>query len=122
MTQKMTAAKALESSDIFEEIQAQPPLMRQEIRDTFIGKEVEWLLTFANGSVSRGQAEVYFNAGPRDSGMVAGTASLAEYPWLKSLRVGEAVRVHGRINCVQALMIDLDILELSIPETATLRG
>ena len=122
MTQQMTAAKALESSDIFEEIQAQPPLMRQEIRDTFIGKEVEWLLTFANGSVHRGRAEVYFHAGPRNSGMVAGTASLAEYPWLKSLRVGEVVRVHGHISRVQALMINLDILELNLPETAALRG
>ena len=108
-----TKTKQLEPSDIFEEIQAQPPLMRQEIRDTFIGREVEWLLTFANGSVSRGRAEVYFNAAPHDIGMVVGTASVAEYPWLKSLRDGEAVHVRGRICRVEALMIHLDKLELT---------
>ena len=112
MKHQTITAKVLEPSEILEEIRTQPPLMRQEVRDTFIGKEVEWLLTFANGSLSRGRADVYFNTAPHDIGMVAGTASLTEYPWLKSLKVGEAVRVHGRINRVQALMVDLDILEL----------
>ena len=87
--------------------------MRQDIWDTFIGKEVEWSLPFANGSVSQGQAEVYFNSAPFDEGMVAGIVSLAEYPWLKSLRVGEVIRVRGRICRVEALMIHLDNVELT---------
>ena len=122
---QMTAlkdVKALEPAAIYSEINAQPPLMREEASEAYIGEEVEWLLTLANGSVRKGRAELIFHFDSRDTRMVCGKAPLARYPWLKSLGAGETVRVRGRISRITSLSIDLDVLELGLPEPAALRG
>ena len=112
----------LRPAGIYAEIKSQPPLMRDEAGHKYVGREVEWLVTFANGWESEGQAHLSFCVEPHVISMVKGTVSLADYPWLKSLRADAVVRVRGRIRRVESMTIELDKLELGLPETAALRG
>ena len=108
----------LEPGVIFETINACPPLMRQKKGNTFIGKQVDWLLTFRNGSETQGQAHLMFDIAPYQVRIVTGTVSLADYPWLKSLDAGEAVRVQGRIQSIDPMSIELKVLKLRLSEVA----
>lgn len=108
----------LQPTDIYAEIKSQPPLMRDEAGQKYIGREVEWLVTFDNGWESKGQAHLSFGVEPHVISMVKGTVSLTEYPWLKSLRADKVVRVRGRISRIDGMAITLDKLELSLPEAA----
>ena len=108
----------LQPAAIGADIDAQPPLKRQEICQAYVGKEVDWLATFINGwKEPKGRAGLAFQVEPH--GMtIFGMVPLASYPWLESLGADETVRVRGRIRKVNALSITLDILELSVPEPA----
>ena len=108
----------LEASDIYADINSYPPLRRQEIANTYIGKEVDWLLTFSNGSEEQDEAHLIFRSEPHQIRMITGTVALSDYPWLRSLASDERVRVRGRIRRVDELITKLDILELALPEPA----
>ena len=85
----------------------------------FIGRRVDWLLTFRNGGINdRGQAWLIFSTQPNSVRMVAGTALLSKYPGLKSLPSGETVRVRGRIRKIDSICANLDITELELPTPA----
>ena len=109
----------LEPSRLFAEIDARPPLMRDEVMQMYIGRTVDWRLTFRNGSTNdRGQAWLIFNSQPNGVRMVTGTAQLSRYPGLRSLPSGETVRVRGRIRKMDSVCLDLDIDELELPTPA----
>ena len=120
MSRQMTETQALEPSAIYADIDSYPPLMRQEAKEKYIGREVDWLLAFFNGSVEKGRAHLSFHCESRIMQLVGGTISLSDYPWLKSLRADEVVRVRGRISGIDPMTIKLDQLELSLPEAASL--
>ena len=113
----------LKPTEIYAEIDSHPPLMQEGAKEKYLGQEVDWQLIFFSGSVEKnGQARLAFHCEPRAMGMVVGTASLAEYPWLKTLRADAAVRVRGRIQGIDSIAITLDGLEVSLPEPASMRG
>ena len=108
--------RPLQPSEIFAKIEACPPLMRDQTMQRYIGRTVNWLLTFRNGSTNdRGQARLIFNTQPDGIRMIAGTAPLSKYPGLKSLPSGESVRVRGRIRKIDSVCVNLDITELELP-------
>ncbi|PIQ83469.1 MAG: hypothetical protein COV75_07485 [Candidatus Omnitrophica bacterium CG11_big_fil_rev_8_21_14_0_20_63_9] len=102
---------------IFSEIKAQPPLMQEQERSMYVGKEVDWTLLFADGyEASPGVARVMFRSEPNVLQFVAMNVRLADYPWLKSMHRGEVVRVRGRISGFSALSVELknaDLLQLA---------
>ena len=96
---RQTKARSLEPSAIFKEIEAQPPLMRQQAARAYCGMEGDWPLTFANAQEGRpGEAHLYFNVEPYSLRMIRGNVSLRKYPQLRQLHVGAPVRVRGRIQ------------------------
>ena len=111
-------------AEIYTDINSHPPLMQDDAKKKYIGQEVEWLLTFSSGSVEHDEAHVMFRSEGRSLGRaaglggVSGDVSLSAYPWLKTLRADEPVRVRGRIRGIHFIAIELDILELSVPEPA----
>ena len=106
----------LEPSTIFKDIEAQPPLMRDEVMQTYIGRKVNWQLTFRNGQVGdRDEAWLIFDAEPKGVRMVTGTVPLSKYPRLRTLPSGEIIHVRGRIRKIDAVCVDLDIAELKLP-------
>jgi len=110
----------MEPSVIFAEIEAQPPLMRQQAARAYCGIESDWLLTFANAKEGRpGEAHLYFNVEPHAiMKMVSGTVSLRKYPQLRQLQVGAPVRVRGKIQKVDPFFINLEIQDLVLPQAA----
>lgn len=109
-----------EPANIFEKIEAQPPLMRGQAKAAYIGKEVDWALTFADGYEDRsGKVRVMFRSRPHEIEFIAMRVALAEYPWLRSLRRGEPVQVRGRIADVGSTSIELrDARLLQLTEAA----
>jgi hypothetical protein len=109
-------------AEIYADVHSHPPLMQDDAKAKYIGQEVEWLLAFSSGSVDDDQARLMFHSRSRGElnpfGGVAGWVSLSAYPWLKTLRADELVLVRGRIRRVHFIAIDLDILELALPEPA----
>ena len=109
----MSDVAFLDPANIFAEVDAHPPLMREEAIKTCVGKDVDWLLTFFNGyELGVGRARLMFRIASQGIGMVAGTVSLSDYPWLKSFHAGDAVRVRGRIRTIDTFSIELEIREL----------
>ena len=109
-----------EPAAIFEKMRSCPPLMRTEAQNAYIGKEVAWLLYFADGSIrENGEAHLIFRitSDPVRIDMVTGRVLLADYPWLKSLKAGEAVHVRGRIRQVDSFKIEIGMLELEQPHS-----
>ena len=114
----MTTIAVSSPSVIEAAVRSYPPLKREEIRKTYMGKEVDWLATFTNGWKERkGQAGLAFQVEPMGL-TIFGVASLASYPWLESLRAGEAVQVLGTIRKLDGTSITLDIRKLRVPEAA----
>lgn len=115
----MSEIGSFEPADIFAAIEARPPLMRKEAAASFIGREVNWTLTFSNGSEERpGQAWLIFRSDPHHVKMVAGYASLSDHPNLKTLQPGETVLASGRIRKIDTLYIELDIQDLVFTKAA----
>ncbi len=112
-------ALSLKPSDIFTEVEALPPLMRERAAKAYIGKEIDWVLVFENGSEDeRGHAHLVFSFRPHSVRMVMGEVPLEEHPDLRSMLSGTAVHVCGRIRKVDALTIELEIRELVSPKVA----
>lgn len=107
-----TRAKSLESSRIFAEIEAQPPLMRPQAAKAYLGKLVDWLVIFANASEHSGQAHLILRSDPHGVRMITGKVLLVEHPELRSLHSGEQIRVRGRIRKIDNLSIELEINQL----------
>jgi len=114
--------KELKPETIYSDIDSYPPLMREERKRAYVGKEVKWQVTLADGYKDRGRVRLTFHCEPSVLRLVSGTVRLSEYPWLRSLRADEPVQVRGRIRRLGGMAIELDILELSIPEPAAVRG
>ena len=113
----------LKPADIYADIDSHPPLMQEDAKEKYLGQEVDWQLKFFSGSVEKKeQARVAFRQELRTPGLVVGTVSLSDYPWLKALRADAVVRVRGRISSIDSMAIALDGLEVSLPEPAALRG
>jgi len=94
-------------------MQAQPPLMRQEAAKAYLGKMVNWPVTFANASEqSSGQAHLIFCFDSYGINMITGNVLLSDYPQLRALRSGERLRVRGAIRKIDQLFIELDISKL----------
>ena len=118
-----SAIRNLDPSEIYADIISRPPLMRAQAAKAYIGKDVDWVLSYANGNeLSLGEAWVAFRSGPREIRMIAGTVPLSKYPELKSLPADTAVRVRGKIREVETLIIELDIAELSFGPTFIAAG
>ena len=110
----MPHVKSLEAGNIFAQIDARPPLMRQAAARTYIGSEVDWPMIYRDGyELSSGWVRLLFTPERKSLQMIAGTAALSDYPQLKRLQVGAAVRVCGTISKVEALQIELDIRRLT---------
>jgi len=87
--------------------------------ELYLGQNVDWVLTFRNGSKDdRGQAWLIFSTQPYGIQMVTGTVRLSDYPSLKSLPSGKAVRVRGRVRKIDTNCIDLEINRLTFPKPA----
>ncbi len=116
----------LQPTEIGAAIASHPPLMQEEAREQYLGREIEWLLPFSNGLVEHGQARLTFYLNARAPWMIVGAVSLADYPWLKSLPAKEMLRVRGRIRKIDAMAVYLDIAHLSheaqTTSTATMRA
>jgi hypothetical protein len=109
----MSNVTFLDPANIFAEIEAHPPLMRAEAANTYVGKDIDWLLTFFSGhELGIGRARLTFRIASQGIGMVVGAVSLSDYPWLKSLHADEPVRVRGRIRKIDTMSIELEISEL----------
>ena len=116
----MSEVDSIEPAGIFAEIDAQPPLMRDQLASAYIGREVYWALVFANGREDRpGEAWLMFRYNPHHVRMITGIASLSDYPSLRSLRSGETVLVRGRIRKIDVLLsIELEIQDIVFSKTA----
>ena len=112
---QISGVGSLDPAAIFAELETCPPLMREEAQGPYLGRQVTWMLHFADGSTRQGEAYLVFRVEGDGLRMITGTAALADYPWLKSLRANERVRVRGRIRRVGALTIELGMLELERP-------
>lgn len=104
----------IQPMEIFAEIEAQPPFMRTEAIQRYLGREVEWILTFRDGYESQpGQAHLMLQFASHDIRHVATTVALENYPRLKNARSGQLVQVHGRILRIGTLNIELQMIELA---------
>ena len=87
----MSRAMLSEPSSIFAEIEAQPPLMRAEVSQRYLGEEIDWLLTFTKGrELDAGRAWLTFDFDPRSIKMIVGEVGLAEYPQLRMIATRRA--------------------------------
>ena len=116
---KSKTSSRLDPVAILAEIQAQPPLMRQEAAKAYIGRMVNWPVTFANASEqSSGLAHLIFRFDSHHINMITGNVSLSDYPQLRALRSGERLRVRGTIRKIDQLFIELDIIKLVFTQPA----
>lgn len=103
----------LRPSAIYAEINSHPPLMREQAKAAYIGREVDWPATFTDASEQPGEkASLMFYFEERDVRAVTGVVSLSEYPQLRSLHSDERLRVRGTIRKIDQLFIELDISKL----------
>ena len=110
---RASGAGSLEPSEIFAKIEACPPLMREQAKAAYLGKEVAWPVIFVDGyEQSSGHARLTFQYQPSEVKFIGATARLSDYPWLKSTRAGETIRLRGRIRSINTLAIELDLKEL----------
>ena len=109
----------LAPSGIFAEVESRPPLMREQAKAKYLGKQVKWALAFLDGRAGQdGEARLTFHFDPQDIRMVSGSVRLSDYPRLRSTSVGERIRVRGTIRKVDALCIELDIRDLVFAKAA----
>ena len=100
---------AVDPSEIFAKIEASPPLMREQVKAAYVGKKVDCTATFLDGHVDPdGFARLAFHYDPHEVRMLIVRVALVNYPWLRTTRSGEAVRLHGRISKIENLSIELE--------------
>lgn len=96
-------------SDIFAELEACPPFMRDQAKAAYLSREVDWILTLADGHEERpGWARLMFRRRRSDLGFVAARVPLSDCPWLRHVRSGETIRLRGRIAGIDALSIEVE--------------
>lgn len=116
----VSMTKSLEPSAIFAEIESHPPLMREQAKTAYIGKEVAWSVIFVNGyQQSSGEARLTFQPEPNEIKFISVTARLTDYPWLTSTRAGETVHLRGNIRNINTLSIEVSLKELCPAQPAT---
>ena len=119
----MSSVAFLDPANIFAEIEAHPPLMREEAVKTYVGKDVNWTLTFWTGHMlDDHRVRLAFRVASQGISMVMGTVSLSEYPWLKALHANEMVQVSGRIRDIEPMSLELDISELLLVSDTSQSG
>lgn len=114
----MSDMRSIEPAGIFAEIDAQPPLMRQQTAAAYFGREICWSLMFANATEPyQGQARLMFRFNPDSVRMVVGDIVLSTYPSMMGARDGESVLVRGRVRKIDNLCIELEIQDLVLSRT-----
>ena len=109
------------SSQIFDEFDTQPPLMREEFSQRYIGVEVDWPGTLADAREQKpGQVHVVCWPEPAGKRLIVGDVPLADYPQLRQLRVGGHLRLCGTIRNIDKVSIELDISKLVLTHQLTL--
>ena len=113
-----TMPNTLEPSQIFAEVNACPPLMREQTKAKYLGQEVIWNGLFADGYEDQlGQARISLYFDQNDVRIIVASIVLLDYPWLKSMPAGSPLNIRGRISKIGALSIELDHSILSLAET-----
>lgn len=103
-----------EATRIFSEIEACPPLMRDEAKAAYLSREVDWILTLVDGREDQpGWARLMFRRQRNDLPYVAARVPLSDCPWLRYVHSGETVRLRGRIADVNARSIELESASVS---------
>ena len=109
----MSPSLLSDPSQIFAELDAQPPLMRSQVIAPYIGMGVDWPVTFANASEDRsGRVHLLFQFDSRSVRIITGEIPLSEYPQLRSTQAGAQLRVCGTIRKIDTLSVGLEITEL----------
>ena len=115
----ISRVRTSQPSAIFEEIESHPPLMRDQAKTKYIGKQVTWAVTFLDGKEDQeGKAQLAFHFAPNDLRMIIGSVILSDYPRLRALRSGEFLRVRGTIRKFSALSVELNIRDLAFAKIA----
>ena len=110
---------SLEPATIFAEIEARPPLMREEAKAKYLGKQVRWMLMFLDGRRDQeGEAHLTFHFNSEDVRMVSGNVPLPRYPRLRSMQPGEFLCVRGAIRKIDSLCIELEIHDFVFAKAA----
>ncbi len=105
----MSEVSGLEPGKIFAEMKAQPPLMQDRAKAAYLSREVDWILTLADGHEERpGWARLMFRRQRSDLSFVAARVPLSDCPWLRHVHSGETIRLRGRIADVNARSIELE--------------
>jgi len=82
----------VEPGEIFADIEARPPSVREAAKQAYIGAEADWTLTFADGFEARSaQARLLFRYRPHDVKYVAASVPRSACPWWRAMRRGEPV-------------------------------
>jgi len=104
----MAQVSVLEPEAIFSEIATHPPLKREEVRASYLGREVDWALVYIDGwEQSRGRARLAFKQERSIVQCIFATVPLADCPWLKHMHAGEVMRVRGCIAELDGLTMTL---------------
>ena len=115
----MSESKLLAAQEIFAEFKAQPPLMRSQAMEKYLGAEVDWPATLADAREQKpGQVHVVCWPEPDGQGLIVGDVSLSNYPHLRQLRVDDPVRMRGRIRKIDTITIELEIQDLVFAQVA----
>ncbi len=113
----MSSEVLMDPAQITRDLEMQPPLMRREAASVYVGKDVDWLMTYRNAyEISSRRAQLVFAYEASHAPIITGAVALSAYPQLKHLRAGETVRVRGMIRSIDLLQITVDIKELVLPK------
>ena len=109
----------LSASRIFAEYDAQPPLMRKEFVQRYIGAEVDWSGTLADAREQKpGKIHVVCWPEPDGGKLIVGDVLFSEYPQLKQLRVGDPIQMRGTISNIDVISIELKVRDLVFAKAA----
>lgn len=105
----MSEISMLEPGKIFAAIEARPPLMREEAKAMYLGKDVDWILNLVNGWAERSErARLALRQERSNVQFVIATVPLSDCPWLRHVHASERLRIRGRIADIDNMSIELE--------------
>ena len=105
----MPTGTKVEPSELFAKIDACPPLMREQAKAMYLGKEVDWILNLVNGWAERSEhARLALRQERSNVQFVIATVPLSDCPWLRHVHTGERLRIRGRIADIDGMSIELE--------------